>query len=63
LIIFVKIKLFATADRQLIYETSIEIPDDKLELLDADEQTAAIEVNVRSWASEQLLIDWEVDAE
>jgi hypothetical protein len=57
----VTVKLFVSdVEGNPVHVAQFEIPDDKMELLDEDEKTAAIETNVRTWAEQHLLLDWEV---
>jgi hypothetical protein len=63
----VKVKLFVVQEPTEsndgfppVYECELEFPDDKFELLDEEETSAAVDTNVRTWAEQRLLIDWEV---
>ena len=57
----IKVKLFVSSlDQPAVYETELDIPDDKLELLEEEEISAAIDTNVRTWAERNLFVDWEV---
>ncbi len=60
----VTVKLFVSGtEGQPIHTAAIEIPDEKMELLDEDEKVAAVEMNVRTWAEHHLILDWEVSDE
>jgi hypothetical protein len=52
--------LVAESGNQPVYQTVLEFPDDKFELLDEEETSAALDTNVRTWAEQQLMLDWEV---
>lgn len=54
-----KIKVNLMLQGKTVLEDIIEIDDDKLEPLDDSEIESAIEVNVSSWANEQVNISWE----
>jgi hypothetical protein len=57
----VTVKLFVSGlEEQPVHTATIEIPDDKMELLDEEEKQAAVEMNVRTWAEHHLILDWEV---
>jgi predicted RNA-binding protein associated with RNAse of E/G family len=57
----VMIKLFvAESGTEPVYQRVLEFPDDKFELLDEDETSAALDTNVRTWAEQHLMLDWEV---
>lgn len=57
----VKLKLYVgNLEQQPVYKVILEMPDDKFELLDEEETSAAIDTNVRTWAEQNLMIDWEV---
>ncbi len=57
----VKIKLLVSdAGDQPVFERVLEFAEDKFELLTEDEISAAVETNVRTWAEQKLMLDWEV---
>lgn len=45
----------------MIVTEEIEIDDYKMELLSDEEREAAIEINIRQWAEQNIHISWEVD--
>ncbi|WP_010271188.1 DUF7167 family protein [Paenibacillus senegalensis] len=54
-----KIKIVMDVQNYQI-EDVLELDDDKLEPLTEDELRAAVEINIREWANNQIQIAWEV---